>query len=627
MRYFPYEYRPFQREIVNDVEETLNKKGHLILEAPTGIGKTIAVLAPSLEFALKNKLKIFYLTRTNSQQEQVIKEARKLKKEYSFTLVPIQGRNSYCMLFLKEKIFDATPEELAISCRKRKKDVENGNAESCIFYKNFLEKGKDVVLYAKENILTAQDFVDRSMEDEVCAYEAMKLAATEADILIMPYVYFFDPNIRSRLFEWINISIENTILIIDEAHNLPDFARNQRTMHLTLKSISGVDREIMDYGDDNKFGIKYSEFIEIFRETLFGLAEKLLKEKDDSPLNNEYLLQMLSDAFGTSTDNFILFLNTLLDYGEKIRGEKLSKGQLPRSFVGNLGQFLLEFFLNEDRDTVRIITKEEQLMLEMFAIDPKPVTSIIENSYASIHMSGTLRPLDEYESLIFNKKIAKKIIYPSPFPKNNLKVYYIDNVTTKFDYIKNDEEREKMAKLIEKIINTKHNSLVLFPSYNLMNKILERDIAFFGNVYKETPNMSQRDFIKNIHMFKRHGGVFFSVFGSRISEGMDFPGGQIELVVIAGIPYPKPSAKQKLMELYYSQEMDKNTVYKYLVHGPTGRRILQAIGRMIRSSTDRGLAIILDKRAPRFKEYIEMEKSKNIEEEIKTFYSNMASLK
>jgi len=623
MRYFPYEYRPFQREIVNDVEETLKKKGHLILEAPTGIGKTIAVLAPSLEFALKNKLKIFYLTRTNSQQEQVIKEARKLRKEYSFTVVPIQGRNSYCMLFLKEKIFDASPEELAISCRKRKKDVENGNVESCIFYKNFLEKGKDVVLYAKENILTAQDFVDRSMEDEVCAYEAMKLASSEADILIMPYVYFFDPNIRSRLFEWVNTSIENIILIIDEAHNLPDFARNQRTMHLTLKSISAVDKEIMDYGDDNKFGIKYSEFIEIFRETLFGLEEKLLKEKEDSPLNNEYLLQMLSDAFGISMDNFILFLNSLVDYGEKIREEKLSKGQLPRSFVGNLGQFLLEFFLNEDKDTARIITKDEQLMLEIFAIDPKPVTSIIENSYASIHMSGTLRPLDEYESLIFNNKIAKKIIYPSPFPKNNLKVYYIDNVTTKFDDIKNDDEREKMAKLIEKIINTKHNSLVLFPSYNLMSKILERDIAFFGNVYKETPNMSQRDFIKNIHMFKRHGGVFFSVFGSRISEGMDFPGGQIELVVIAGIPYPKPSAKQKLMELYYSQELDKNTVYKYLVHGPTGRRILQAIGRMIRSSTDRGIAIILDKRAPRFKEYIEMERSKNIEEEIKTFYSNM----
>lgn len=627
MKNFPYEPRRYQLDIVKDVEKTLLSRGHLLLEAPTGIGKTVSVLGPSLEFALENHLKIFYLTRTNSQQEQVIKEARKLRENYEFTLVPIQGRNSYCMIFLKDRIVDATPEELAMSCSRRKKEVENGNTDACSYYRNFLEKGKNVVAYAKENILTSQDFVDRSMEEDVCAYETMKTVSSYADVLIMPYVYFFDPFIRSRLLEWSNATIDSTILIIDEAHNLPDFARSQRTVHLTLKSISGVDSEIRDYGDDSKFGIKYSEFVEIFRNTIIDLGEKLLKEREDYPLNREYLLKILSDEFNIDSDRFILFLNSLVDYGERVKEEKLSKNQIPRSFLGNLGNFLLEFFQNDEKDVTRIISREDQLRLEIFAIDPKPVTSVLEHSYASIHMSGTLKPLDEYEALVFQDKKPIKVTYPSPFPKENLKVYYVDSVTSKFDDIKNDEEIEKMANLIEKIINMGYNSLVLFPSYRLMDRVLDKDIAFLGNFYKETSNISQREFIRNLHLFKRHGGAFFSVFGSRISEGIDFPGGQIQIVAIAGIPYPKPTAKQKLMELYYQQEMDRDTVYKYLIHGPTGRKIVQAIGRMIRSSTDRGIAFILDKRAPRFKEYIDMEKSEDVRDEIHSFFSGMASLK
>ncbi len=627
MKFFPYTYREYQNEIVKDVEETLQKKGHFIFEAPTGIGKTIAVLAPTIDFALENDLKIFYLTRTNSQQEQVIKESRKLREKYKFVLAPIQGRNTFCLLSLKDKLMDATPEELLLTCTKKRKDFENGDLDACPYYKNFLEKGKNVILYAKENILTAQDFVDRSMEDDVCAYEAMKSLSSEADILLMPYIYFFDPFIRSRLLSWTDINLDRVIVIVDEAHNLPEFARNQRSIQLTYKSLSYVDKEIKDYGDNNKFGIKYSEFVEILRENLNDIAEKLLKDKEDSPLNKNYLMNMLSNAFDISNDDLIMFLNTLADYGEIIRKEKLNKGQIPRSFVGNLGSFLLEFFSNEEIDVARIITKEDQLKLQMFAIDPKPITAVLENVYASVHMSGTMRPLDEYESLIFKDIKAKKIVYPSPFPKENLKVYYNDSVTTKFDDIKNNEELERMAKAIEKIINLGYNTLVLFPSYKLMNRILDMDISFFGNFYKETPNITQKEFIRNLHMFKNHGGVFFSAFGSRISEGIDFPGGQIQIIVIAGIPYPKPTAKQKLMELYYSQEMVRDRVYRYLVHGPTGRKIVQAIGRMIRSSSDRGIAIILDKRAPRFKDYISMEKSIDIEYEIKSFYVDMTNLK
>jgi DNA excision repair protein ERCC-2 len=155
---------------------------------------------------------------------------------------------------------------------------------------------------------------------------------------------------------------------------------------------------------------------------------------------------------------------------------------------------------------------------------------------------------------------------------------------------------------------------------------MEQDLTYNGHFYIENQEMSQSDFIRSLHLFKRSGGVFFSVFGSRISEGMDFPGGEIQVIVIVGIPYPKPDTRQRLLERYYLQEMSRENAYRFLVHGPAGRKIVQAIGRMIRSEKDKGVAVILDSRAPRFSEYIGMEKSRDIEKEISSFWE-MASLK
>ncbi|MEM0151609.1 MAG: helicase C-terminal domain-containing protein, partial [Thermoplasmata archaeon] len=157
-------------------------------------------------------------------------------------------------------------------------------------------------------------------------------------------------------------------------------------------------------------------------------------------------------------------------------------------------------------------------------------------------------------------------------------------------------------------------------------KVIDEDLTYNGNFFIEKQNMEQSEFIRILHLFKKKGGVFFSVFGSRISEGMDFPGGEIQVIVSVGIPYPKPDTRQRLLEKYYLQEMSKNDVFRFLVHGPAGRKLTQAVGRMIRSSTDRGVAVILDSRATRFKEYLEIEKSKDIVKDIKSFWE-IASLK
>jgi len=119
---------------------------------------------------------------------------------------------------------------------------------------------------------------------------------------------------------------------------------------------------------------------------------------------------------------------------------------------------------------------------------------------------------------------------------------------------------------------------------------------------------------------KHHGAALFSVIGGRISEGMDFPAEQLEIAVIVGVPYPKPTARQRGLQRYYDLKFGKG--WEYTVDAPTARKLLQSIGRLIRDETDRGVAVILDKRASRFKQYIhDLKESENVLADVRRFLS------
>jgi DNA excision repair protein ERCC-2 len=143
-------------------------------------------------------------------------------------------------------------------------------------------------------------------------------------------------------------------------------------------------------------------------------------------------------------------------------------------------------------------------------------------------------------------------------------------------------------------------------------------------VYFEEQKMSQSALMDLVSDFKEHGNhkdssaALFSVMGGRISEGMDFPAEELEIAVIVGIPYPKPTARQKGLQRYYDLKFNKG--WEYTVEAPTARKLLQSIGRLIRDENDRGVAVILDCRAQRFKRYIsDLEESKNLLDDIKCF--------
>jgi DNA excision repair protein ERCC-2 len=240
-------------------------------------------------------------------------------------------------------------------------------------------------------------------------------------------------------------------------------------------------------------------------------------------------------------------------------------------------------------------------------------------------MSGTLEPLEEYRDSIGLDLTTTLMAFPSPFPKENRMLLYVPDVTTKYSEIMRDDQiLKKIWDYISSISNKfPQNTIVFFPSYNTLSLFQKKhDFSEINkSILLEEQQMSQAALMDLVSDFKSQtdnyglGATLFSVIGGRISEGMNFPANQLEIVLIVGIPYPKPTARQRGLQHYYEMKFRKG--WEYTVQAPTARKLLQAIGRLIRDENDKGVAVILDWRASRFKQYLrELKKSTNVIKDI-----------
>ena len=266
--------------------------------------------------------------------------------------------------------------------------------------------------------------------------------------------------------------------------------------------------------------------------------------------------------------------------------------------------------------------------MEAYCVDPSLGARVIKEFHASVHMSGTLEPLEEYRDSLGLGDETQLVAYPSPFPAENRRVLYVCDVTTKYDDLMKDPHIVgRMWRHISQVCNCfPRNTMVFFPSFNIL-QLFNKNGRFSDiqrHLFIEQQSMSQADLMDLVSDFKSCGDIkdsgatLFSVMGGRISEGMDFPAEQLEIALIVGIPYPKPTARQRGLQQYYELKFGKG--WEYTVEAPTARKMLQSIGRLIRHEQDRGVAVILDKRAQRFKKYLkDLQLSQNVSQDISSF--------
>ena len=582
---FPHDkVRAVQDEMLLEVNDVIKNKKNLIVHAPTGIGKTVSVLAPALSFALKNDTTIFFLTSRHTQHQIAIKTLKQIRKKYNnnFCVIDIIGKKWMCLQLGMNKLYSS---DFVDYCKK----LREGN--ECEFYSNIRNKNKLSVKARKvleelksAGALHSEELIEICKQEKLCPYEISALLCKDAKVVICDYYHIFSENIRDNLFQRSGKELGKSIIIIDEGHNLPNRIRNLSTVKLSDIIIERAIKEAKNYG--------YEETIEnlsLVRNILNELAEELSFNKEEKFVKKHEFIEKIDNV-----KDYEKVVNDLMFIGDEVRKEQ------KQSFIGSIGNFL-EAWQGPDKGFARILSFKESnqsITLAYRCLDPSLITKeIIESTHSTIIMSGTLTPTFMYKDILgFDNAVEK--VYGSPFPKNNRLSLIIPYTTTKFTR-RNEEEYEKIGKLSSNLVNLiPGNCLLFFPSYDLRDKIYK---YFFDlcekTTFLEKPNLSKQEkeeLLEKFGSYKGTGAVLLGVATGSFGEGIDLPGDLLKAVIVIGLPLEKPSLEIKELIDYYDEKFGKGWDYAYIY--PAIIKCLQNAGRCIRSEEDRGVTIFLDER-------------------------------
>jgi len=627
---FPYSPRKGQMGIVEALSGHLADRRHIVMQSGTGTGKTVCALSAAIDGCAGSDRKVLYLTRTNSQQKQVMSELRAISAISPVFGVALQGRRNMCpYIEVNEELRSGTHEELALLCGQKKGKVINGDASACSYYHTLISTDHSAIdNWARKELPTAEEFMRHCSDRGLCPYELLKSLAESATVVTAPYVYFFNPFIRKSLLDWMGCPLEGLTLIVDEAHNLPEFARELRTAELSLVVLKAAAREAQELKDPEVAdGTTASDLLRMIEEALSEAVKEYVLD-EDGLLPSGQLEESLMAKLRLTSRGLLKVAGEVVNLGDVIRDRKRKEGRLPRSYLFTAGAFLESWISVEEEEYVKLVVGGDNPRFEAYCLDPSIACTPLRELHASIHMSGTLEPLEEYKDSIGLPEESPMLRFESPFPRENLEVMYAEDVTTKFEDISKDPKNlSRMQSYVADIVaQLGRNTAAFFPSYNLLAKFAE-DPAISGSgrpIFEEERGMPQGDLMDIVGEFKRspNGALMLAVAGGRVAEGIDFPDRELEIAILVGIPYPKPNARTRALQHFYEVKFGKG--WDYVVKAPATRKMLQGIGRLIRSESDRGVALILDKRAVHFRPHISAVPTKDPVGDMKSFFAREA---
>ena len=594
---FPYEYRPGQRELVRFISNTVDDGMSPVVEAGTGTGKTVSALTATLPTVLERGMKVIYLTRTKSQQKQVIREAAAIG--HGILCVGLQGRTAASCPMMRDDpdLASGTSEEISKLCSEYKR--RDAGECRCRFYANIEHTDiESWVERIREEHPEPEGFARLCEEAELCPYEMLKYALPHADVIAASYPFVFMPQILARLVDWIGIPLHRTVIVVDEAHNLPDYLRDVQTFEYSRAALDLAEKEARENGDSEVHeGLTVTDIVGVLREVL-GYAVKEYLIDDDGILPPYFLEDELMSRLGMTSVSIMRIVQALEDIGDSIAERKKQRRKLPRSYIGSMGRFMRAWLTGSEDCHVRLVLGRDNPCFQSYCMDPSGASDPLNECFASVHMSGTLEPIDAYIRDIGLDRAVPTTLNGF-FPRENLLTLYSDEVSMRYEDRFIESNYVRLRQLLYDTVNSvRVNTAVFFPSYQFMDRMLDDGVAsdLGRDIYYERRDMPQEELMEVFDSFRTsEGSVLFCVTGGRISEGLDFPDKSLELAVLIGIPYPKPTAKMRAMTRYYDAKFGDGRLYVSII--PASRKMRQSIGRLIRSETDRGVAVILDRRA------------------------------
>ncbi len=301
------------------------------------------------------------------------------------------------------------------------------------------------------------------------------------------------------------------------------------------------------------------------------------------------------------------------NYGEKIREERIKQGKAPRSHIYHLATFFLNWLdTSLEQDYTRILRKIKSkggntyYSLDLIALDPRRVLrEIFENIHLSIHMSGTIGNLEAFRDILGINSQTKMDIFDSPFLDKNIAVFVSQGVTTKGTF-RSPRMYEKMVQKISEIVNNTPGNVGIFTaSYEVMDGLRDANLEYnlSKELFIESSDMSSEEHEMLVSDFKRGaikgGTILLGPQGGRSAEGSDFPGDEMNTVVVVGVPYAKKTASILQKIDYYKKQFPKKGLF-YGYYLPGFRKLNQAAGRAHRNLDDKAAIVFLDWRVSQY---------------------------
>jgi DNA excision repair protein ERCC-2 len=625
--YMPYVPRECQMEIISDIRNALDEGRHIVIESGTGTGKTIVSLAGGLEHAKKTGKKVIYLTRTISQSDQVMKELKAISTIKPVSGITLTGRAKSCPLFRGSEEFDNLPPNvISLMCEDRKTKSTRGSAGGCRFFDRLKAEIDNIEDYCKKQF-PRSDELDKYCEGlGVCPYEAKKALMKSMDVIVAPYIHILSEDIRTNFIMNLGGEDVQIVMIVDEAHNIVDAAREQESFSITTRMLdSAIDECSTVKQQEIRDNITIGDFMRHLKAVMRQLSTANIGfGKNEAKLQKDAVEGPIMARFRIRREELSGIVEKIIEIGENRMDAFADSGEYRVSEIYALGVALKDWMLSENEGYIRSIkTGADGEYLSASCIDPSDIVLFMQSLKGAVHMSGTLQPLEQYHKVMGLPRNTLARTYPSPFPRENRSVIFVDDVTTKYDEMSRDPSMiNRIEKKIARLCNTvDKNTLVFFPSYRMMKNMrpfLERDIG--KEMYWEESGQ-QKKTMRSLELFRNgRNGVFFSVMGGSIAEGMDFPGDELCFAIIVGIPFPPPSLELKAMSDLFDTRYGPGLGWKYTSEVPAIRKMRQAIGRLIRTDTDRGMAVILDSRASKYQRQLEAVLSKEPEADVVRFF-------
>ena len=558
---FPYKYRAGQKELAVSVYRALARKRNLFIQAPTGIGKTLSVVYPSLKsMGNGNGEKLFYLTAktiTRSVAENCFFLLR--ERGMLFTTVTITAKEKLCPLEKTE-------------C----------NPDVCPYAKGHFDRVNDAVfdILHEQQGITRKIILDYAEKYQVCPFEFCLDISSWADGIICDYNYVFDPNARLKRY-FADGNQGDYLFLIDEAHNLVSRAREMFSACLVKEDILLVKKIIK--GRSRKL-----------ERELERCNRNLLELKRESA---EY--RVLPDANLLASN----LLGVMGEFDSFLEEEKeFPERELVLQFYFDLRHFLNMYDGLDDH--YRIYTElgeDGNFRLYLFCIDPSPcLNACLEKGIAGIFFSATMIPVMYYKKLLSGNPEDFAVYANSPFDREKRLILVAKDVSSRYTR-RNKAEFGKVADYIMMLAQSHvGNYMVFFPSYRYM-EVVEQilDERYDGSFrwQMQTKRMTEEEREEFLALFeekREQSFVGLCVLGGIFSEGIDLKAERLEGTIIVGTGLPMVCSEQEILMQYFADQGENG--YDYAYQYPGMNKVLQAAGRVIRTAQDRGVILLLDDR-------------------------------